>query len=685
MADPTLTIQVKRGLKANLPSLAAGEFALTTDEKCVYVGDGSTNVMVGRVIQGATGGDKPAAAVSGRMYYATTDHTLWLDNGSEWTQVGANDLSDLSGTLDDIDDGTTYEKVRGSVITDGYVTQLGPTGGTAGTYVTVTQARTHIDDATIHRSINDATIANTSLWSSYKIDESITAAINGLDWQDSVVDKDMTAPPSDGTVKILAGAVVDNDGNSSGTVLLPCSGHSLVAGDFVIVSGTTNYDGAYVLPTQTGGDANNIVVTATFVSETLDPPALVTKKKALVGAVVDNTSNLAGTVLLPCTGHGFDSTDVIVVSGTTNYNGTYLLPTQTGGNADNIVITHSFTAETLASPAAAVKKGVIVGARYIVASGASGDWSGKADDIAYYDTDLTWKFLTPNEGFCTRVEDEDIDYVFNGTVWVSKASGTNHNALYGLQGGGTGSDYYHLSSAEYSALTTDLSDTVEDIVGGMVSGNTETGITVTYSGPTGGVLNFSVDFGGEPGTVSSSTSGTGGTAPTVSHSDHSHDLGSHSHTGPSNGGTIDHQSLTSLPGSTGGYHLSSSDYTALTTNLSDTIEDIVGGMVSGNTETGISVTYSGPTGGVLNFVVAYGATGDLGTVSSSTSAAAGTGDAAARADHNHNLGAHAHTGPADGGTIELASTTVSGLTTGQVYRATGATGAAFGDLDCGTF
>jgi len=45
-------------------------------------------------------------------------------------------------------------------------------------------------------------------------------------------------------------------------------------------------------------------------------------------------------------------------------------------------------------------------------------------------------------------------------------------------------------------------------------------------------------FGTEPGAVSSSTSGQAGTATTVSRSDHNHDLGTHAHTGATNGGQL---------------------------------------------------------------------------------------------------------------------------------------------------
>ena len=44
-------------------------------------------------------------------------------------------------------------------------------------------------------------------------------------------------------------------------------------------------------------------------------------------------------------------------------------------------------------------------------------------------------------------------------------------------------------------LATDLTESVQDIVGGMVSGNTETGITVTYD-DTNGKIDFSVSGGG---------------------------------------------------------------------------------------------------------------------------------------------------------------------------------------------
>jgi len=59
------TIQVRRGLQAGLPTLAAGRFGFTTDEKRMYIGDGTTNFeMVMKKLFDAT-----------TFLYATSDDT----------------------------------------------------------------------------------------------------------------------------------------------------------------------------------------------------------------------------------------------------------------------------------------------------------------------------------------------------------------------------------------------------------------------------------------------------------------------------------------------------------------------------------------------------------------------------------------------------------------------------------
>jgi hypothetical protein len=59
------------------------------------------------------------------------------------------------------------------------------------------------------------------------------------------------------------------------------------------------------------------------------------------------------------------------------------------------------------------------GAAYIVGTGATGDWSTHDGDVAYYDGDNSaWKFATPVEGWTAYVQDEDVEYRFDGSAWV---------------------------------------------------------------------------------------------------------------------------------------------------------------------------------------------------------------------------------------------------------------------------
>lgn len=89
-----------------------------------------------------------------------------------------------------------------------------------------------------------------------------------------------------------------------------------------------------------------------------------------------------------------------------------------------------------------------VGDRYIASATANG-WT----DNNIYEWDGTqWVETVSNEGFASWVEDEDIQYVYNGTDWVKLGSTVTHNNTAGLQGG-TASEYYHLTADQYNSLT----------------------------------------------------------------------------------------------------------------------------------------------------------------------------------------------------------------------------------------
>jgi hypothetical protein len=73
----------------------------------------------------------------------------------------------------------------------------------------------------------------------------------------------------------------------------------------------------------------------------------------------------------------------------------------------------------------------VTGDRYIIA-GIGGGWSGGTiDDIAEWDGSA-WVFTTPNEGFATRVMDENKVYIHDGTSWGLFEATLDHGALLGL-------------------------------------------------------------------------------------------------------------------------------------------------------------------------------------------------------------------------------------------------------------
>ncbi|WP_061238163.1 DUF2793 domain-containing protein [Ectopseudomonas composti] len=74
------------------------------------------------------------------------------------------------------------------------------------------------------------------------------------------------------------------------------------------------------------------------------------------------------------------------------------------------------------------------GAAYIVAAGATGAWSGKSGQIAFYLTaEGAWSFLVPgaNDRWRVWVSDEAKDYRWNGSAWVidSAASGESQSII----------------------------------------------------------------------------------------------------------------------------------------------------------------------------------------------------------------------------------------------------------------
>ena len=70
------------------------------------------------------------------------------------------------------------------------------------------------------------------------------------------------------------------------------------------------------------------------------------------------------------------------------------------------------------------------GDRYIPASGATGDWSGKDLNIAAFQ-DGAWAFLVPREGWLVWVADEDKLLVWDGSSWIEAGNVASLNPASG--------------------------------------------------------------------------------------------------------------------------------------------------------------------------------------------------------------------------------------------------------------
>ena len=155
------TIQIRRGLQANVAAatLATGEIVFTTDTGMVYVYDGSAKQLIGRVLQGVLA-SRPSFGVSGRMYFSTDTGDMSLDTGSAWVNVGVNDLASMTGDLDDISDGTNFQRVAATEVdANGNVTQINDGTNT----VTAAQGRSHINSTSNPHSVTAAQVGISSL------------------------------------------------------------------------------------------------------------------------------------------------------------------------------------------------------------------------------------------------------------------------------------------------------------------------------------------------------------------------------------------------------------------------------------------------------------------------------------------------------------------------------------------
>lgn len=193
---PQQTIRIRRGTRAELNTagpLLSGEMGFCTDTRELYIGDGAENIFAGRAMSGSEAA-RPDASTLGRFYYVTSGTNagyLYFDTGTQWQRVNSRKLTDLTGTLDDVADGTTYARVKKTEITNGQVNRVSDGTNTS----TAAQLRSHLDDASKHRLINDSGSGAVDLWSAQKIGNEIELAKRNIEPQASVKNRTTTAPP----------------------------------------------------------------------------------------------------------------------------------------------------------------------------------------------------------------------------------------------------------------------------------------------------------------------------------------------------------------------------------------------------------------------------------------------------------------------------------------------------------
>lgn len=79
----SIPIRFFRGNYADQPLLNEGEPGFSIDEGLLSIGDGTNNVLIGKVFQDVFS-NRPTAGISGRLFRATDTKDLFLDNGSSW-------------------------------------------------------------------------------------------------------------------------------------------------------------------------------------------------------------------------------------------------------------------------------------------------------------------------------------------------------------------------------------------------------------------------------------------------------------------------------------------------------------------------------------------------------------------------------------------------------------------------
>ena len=80
------------------------------------------------------------------------------------------------------------------------------------------------------------------------------------------------------------------------------------------------------------------------------------------------------------------------------------------------------------------------GDRYVITATASGDWTGKENQIAEWNV-TAWEFTVPNEGYALRNDTENTMMLYSGTAWGNFGNAIDHSVLLNLTVGDPHTQY----------------------------------------------------------------------------------------------------------------------------------------------------------------------------------------------------------------------------------------------------
>ena len=469
---------------------------------------------------------------------------------------------DTNGKLDFNSQNTTYSVGDGGLTQNNFTDALknkldGIESGASGDQ-TAGEIRTLLDAASDSNILTDALLNKLN---------GIAAAANNYSITNDLLDEDNMS--SDSAVKVPSQQSVKAyvDANSSDT--------TYSAGNGLTLSGTTFSVSAVALTTvQTAGSQSAQLALTTQEGDVVvrtDENKTYVRNSGSAGSMADFTLLATPT----------DS--VLSVNGQTGAITSSHIRTAVGDASDSNIFTDALKSKL---------DGIASSATNVTNTNQLTNGAGFITAVRSVESvqDIVGDMLSSNTESGITVTYQDAD----GTIDFSVASQTDNNfttalknKLDGIASGATNvtNNNQLTNGAGYVTQNTQLStEQVQDIIGAMVSSNTETNISVTYD-DTNGKLNFA-----STDTNTTYSVGDGG----LTQKNFTTTLKSKLD-GIAAGATnvTNNNQLTNGAG-----------YVTSNTQLSDEqVQDIVGGMVSGNTVSGISVTYS-DSGGKINFSVA---------------------------------------------------------------------------------